>query len=256
MLIAFLDEFGHQGPYVSRNDPRYGQSPVFGLAGYILPNHQVRHFATFFFQLKSRMLAAELRLNQQHPATWEKKGNDLISTKNIRRYRHIREGIFRLISEIRKCNGKIFYHGREKYQAPQESHSSGLYSTIMAHSIRQIDEFCCTRNAKFMMIMDQHSDRVKLLENATKTMFGADPARCLLEPPFQVESHLYQTIQAADWIAALAGRILAHQVEPTQYSDWVWAENYFGREFRSLATHSNLWRPNPAQRSLKFGTRS
>ena len=104
-----------------------------------------------------------------------------------------------------------------------------------------------------MMILDQHSDRIKLLESATKTMFGANnPARCLLKPPFQVESNLYQTIQAADWIATMTGRLLAYSIEPQQYQDWIWAEEYFGREIRSLATHSSLWKPSADQRKLKF----
>ena len=105
-----------------------------------------------------------------------------------------------------------------------------------------------------MMILDQHSDRIRLLESASKTMFSpASPARCLLEPPFQVESHLYQTIQAADWIATMMGRLHAHNVAPTQYADWAWAETYYGRELRSLATHSSLWRPSSDQRTLRLG---
>ena len=34
--FAYLDEFGHIGPYVSRTDPRYKDSPVFGLARFVL----------------------------------------------------------------------------------------------------------------------------------------------------------------------------------------------------------------------------
>lgn len=126
MLIAFLDEFGHIGPFVSRNDARYNHSPVFGLAGYVLPHNQVRHFATFFFQLKTKMLAAELKFVQDHPATWEKKGKDLITTRNIRKFVHIREGLIRILNEIYKCNGKLIYYGRQKYMAPDEANSSGL----------------------------------------------------------------------------------------------------------------------------------
>lgn len=255
MLIAFLDEFGHCGPFVSRHDNRYSHSPVFGLAGYILPHNQVRHFATFFFQLKSKMLAKELSKNHEHPATWEKKGNELISTRNIIKYPHIREGIHRLLNEVYKCKGKLIYYGREKYQTPEKSNPSGLYTTVMAHTIRNIDSYCCKLPGQFMMILDQHSDRVKLLESATKTMFSAEnPARCLIEPPMQVESHLYQTIQAADWIATLAGRLLAYSVEPQQYADWAWAEKYFGSRFRQLSTHSSLWRPQHAQRSFELPT--
>lgn len=251
MLIAFLDEFGHIGPFVSRADPHYNHSPVFGLAGYVLPHHQVRHFATFFFQLKSKMLAAELNFVQEHPATWEKKGNELVTSRNIRKFVHIREGLIRILNEIYKCNGKIFYYGRQKYQAPGTSNSSGLYTTVMAHTIRAIDAYCCGIRGQFMMILDQHSDRLKLLESATKTMFSPqNPARCLIEPPFQVESHLYQTIQAADWIAALVGRLLSFTVEPQQYADWEWAEKYFGNRVRGLSTHSTLWRPASAQPML------
>jgi uncharacterized protein YaaR (DUF327 family) len=243
MLIAFMDEFGHSGPFISRADRRYNHSPVFGLAGYVLPHNQVRHFATFFFQLKSQMLEAELKTVQDHPATWEKKGTELISTRNIRKYRHVREGILRLLNEI------------YKYQSPEDSNSSGLYTTVMAHTIRNIDSYCCKLNGQFMMILDQHSDRIRLLESATKTMFSPQaPARCLIEPPFQVESHLYQTIQAADWIATLVGRLMAHSVENHQYADWDWAEKYFGPRIRALSTHSSLWRPSPAQRGLPLPT--
>ena len=36
-LFAYLDEFGHIGPYVARQHPSYKESPVFGLAGFVLP---------------------------------------------------------------------------------------------------------------------------------------------------------------------------------------------------------------------------
>ena len=54
--FAYLDEFGHIGPYVSREDSRYNESPVFGLAGFVLPSEQVRGFGTWFFQRKCELL--------------------------------------------------------------------------------------------------------------------------------------------------------------------------------------------------------
>jgi len=56
MYIAFLDEFGHIGPFIRRNDRKYNQSPVFGLAGFVLPHHNVRSFATWFYQYKNQLL--------------------------------------------------------------------------------------------------------------------------------------------------------------------------------------------------------
>jgi hypothetical protein len=223
---------------------------VFGLAGYVLPHSQVRHFATFFYQLKNNLLQADLQRCAAHPATWEKKGSELISTKNIKRYRSVRSAIHRVLNEINKCNGKIIYYGREKYMDAAKSNSQGLYKTVLSHKIRSVDTYATHINAHFLMILDQHQDRIKLLEAASKTMFGEEPARRLMEPPFQVESHLYQTVQAADWIAALIGRIEAHRVAPQQYADWAWAEEHFGAKVRALSTHSSLWRPANAQRSL------
>jgi hypothetical protein len=246
MLIAFHDEFGHCGPFIARSDPHHNTSPVFGLAGYVMPNSEVRHFATFFFQLKSNMLAADLKKCGVHPATWEKKGSELINTKSVLKYPHIRQGISRLLNEMYKRGGRIIYYGRQKYQSPQDSNSSGLYTTVLAHTIRSIDRYCCVRKEQFMMILDQHPSRLRLLEAATKTMFGGHPARCLIEPPFQVESHLYQTVQAADWISTLIGRIEAYRVAPAEYADWEWAERLFGSKVQALSTHSTLWRPKSA----------
>ena len=50
--LAYLDEFGHIGPYVSKDDPKHRTSPVFGFAGFVLPAEEVRGFGTWFFQRK------------------------------------------------------------------------------------------------------------------------------------------------------------------------------------------------------------
>ena len=39
-----------------------------------------------------------------------------------------------------------------------------------------------------------------------KAPAAGGPRRDLIEPPFHLENHRYQTVQAADWIAGLAGR--------------------------------------------------
>ena len=40
------------------------------------------------------------------------------------------------------------------------------------------------------------------------------PRRQLIKPPFDLESHRYQTVHAADWIASLVGRLGAFRKEP------------------------------------------
>lgn len=243
MYLAFLDEFGHIGPFIRRSHLRFNSSPVFGLAGYVMPHENVRSFATWFYQFKCNLLASELKASGKHPATWEKKGTELFTTKNIRKYPSLASAANRLVNQIYKRDGKLFYHGRQKYQKPHQSNSSGLYATVLSRSMRDIDRFCGQKPDHFMMILDQHEDRLMLLEAAAKTMFGNQPTRHLIEPPLQVESHLYQTIQAADWIATLTGRLLAHRIEPQQYADWEWTERLVGTKIDAYSTHSSLWRP-------------
>ncbi len=64
--LAYLDEFGHIGPYVSRTDPRYKESPVFGLAGFVLPSGEVRGFGTWFFERKRNLLVFEIKRSRPH----------------------------------------------------------------------------------------------------------------------------------------------------------------------------------------------
>jgi hypothetical protein len=94
--LAYLDEFGHIGPFVSRQDPRFKESPVFGLGGMVLPAERVRGFATWFYQLKNTLLAWEIARSGVPAYQWEKKGAALYTTTNVHRYRHIgRVGCYR-----------------------------------------------------------------------------------------------------------------------------------------------------------------
>jgi len=91
MPIAYLDDFGHVGPYASRNDPMYNDSPVFGLAGFIMLADEVRCFGTWFFQRKRELLDFETRRSGEHPAVWEKKGASLFTVKNVEKYPELRK---------------------------------------------------------------------------------------------------------------------------------------------------------------------
>lgn len=134
--IAYLDEFGHVGPYLSRNDTRHNDSPVFGLAGFIMPIEQVRGFGTWFFQRKCELLDFEIKRAGEHPAVWER--------------------------------------------------------------------------------------------------------RQLVEPPFQLESHRYQTAQAADWISGLMGRLGAVWKEPEAWPEYDVFRRYFEHRLTQIQVRSQV----------------
>ena len=140
--IAYLDEFGHVGPYIARTHPKHNDSPVFGLAGFVLPLDEVRGFATWFFQRKCQLLAFELDQFRKHPAVWEKKGSSLYTAKNVSTYPELRSFTNRLLNRIVGIGGFVFYVGTKKTGAVGSQGSNLLYRTILREAIKRLDEFC------------------------------------------------------------------------------------------------------------------
>lgn len=67
------------------------------------------------------------------------------------------------------------------------------------------------------------------MEVCTLAMFedASEKCRTLIEPPIQAESHLFQTIQCADWICGLIGRLTALLLAPDEYSELEPFDKYF-----------------------------
>ena len=244
--FVYLDEFGHVGPYVDRTDPKYRESPVFGLAGFVLPVDEVRGFGTWFYQRKCELLAFEIERSGKHPALWEKKGASLYTVANVSRYPELRRFTNRLLSRIETLGGFVLHVGLRKTAPPQTHDPKRLYAKVFLEAIKRIDQFCaedCDPPQNFVLILDEHNQRPALVARAAQSMYGRNERRNhLIEPPFHVESHRYQTLQAADWIAGLIGRLGAVWIEPS-----VWPENeifrrYFERRINRISRRSGVRR--------------
>lgn len=242
MIFAYLDEFGHNGPFFGVDDPKHNTSPVFGLAGILLPEQAVRPFASYFLRQKTLLLGNEIASSAKQAYAWEKKGTNLFTARSITRYPEIRRTAFRLINQIGFNHGKIFYYGREKIRGRADLNANGLYKTVLAKALRQINSYCGSVGSNFVVVVDEHSARRELLETAAKTMYGADPVRWLSSPPFEVESDLNQNIQAADWIASIIGRLWNYQLEPQEFAKYQPYLEYFWDRIHQVATHSTVMR--------------
>lgn len=240
--FVYLDEFGHIGPFMSRKNPRYNESPVFGLAGIILPETAIRPFATKFLQLKEYIFKTEIAKAGVPSSHWEKHGSEIFTPKLLAKYSHFRSTGFRLLNYVRDCGGKVFYYGRVKIHGTTNVNSVGLYTTTLSHAIRQLDNFSVAAKSTFVMVVDEHSTRKHLLVTSLKTMYDQSDkgARHLLSPPFEVESYINQNIQAADWVAAIVGRLSAYAALPDQYGDHLQLHNYFSQRLHQVATHSTV----------------
>ncbi len=242
--FAYLDEFGHIGPYLSRSDPRYGDSPVFGLAGFVLPSEEVRGFGTWFFQRKCELLAFEINRSGKHPALWEKKGASLYTVANVSKYPELRKFTNRLFNKVERLNGFIFYVGIRKTASPDRHDPNHLYTRVLLEAIKRIDAFCAADNqpaSNFALALDEHDQRSKLITDAARSMYGTeDPRRHLIEPPFHLESHRYQTVQAADWIAGLVGRLGAIWKDPSAYPENDVFRRYFEHRLNHVSRRSGI----------------
>ena len=243
-LFAYLDEFGHIGSYIGRDDPRYKESPVFGLAGFVLPAGAVRGFGSWFFQRKCELLAFEIERSGEHPALWEKKGASLYTVTNVTRYPELRRFTNRLFNKIERLGGFVFYVGVRKTAAPGAHNPNRLYARVFLEAIKRIDGHCaedCDPPEEFVLILDEHEQRAALLTEAAKSMYGrGQRRRHLIEPPFHLESHRYQTIQAADWIAGLVGRLGAVWADPAAWPDNEAFRRYFEHRLNRVSRRSGI----------------
>ena len=242
--LAYLDEFGHVGPYIDRQHPQHNDSPVFGFAGLVLPVDEVRGFGTWFFQRKCQLLEFELARSGKHPALWEKKGSTLYTVVNVERYRELRRLTLRMFNKIEAVGGFVLYVGVKKTASPALHSPNRLYTKVLLEAVKRIDQFCevdCNPSANFLLALDEHDQRAALITEISRSMYaGPEPRRHLIEPLFNLESHRYQTIQAADWIAGLVGRLGAIWADPDAYPENVVFRHYFEQRLNRISRRSGI----------------
>jgi hypothetical protein len=245
VYVAYLDEFGHVGPFVSRSHAVHNTSPVFGLGGIVLPVEHVRSFASFFYRLKCDLLSFEIERAGVPAHRWEKKGASLYTTQNVLKYAQLRRATARLLHRIEKDQGMVFYVGVEKTRSPEGHDSKHLYRTVLMEAIDRLDEYCDRCSSLFLTVLDEHQDRKsreELIASASSDMFADARLARMIEPPMQAESHLFQTLQCADWICGLVGRAGCHLVAPCEYAELSWVSKYFAQRLAHVAPISGICR--------------
>lgn len=243
MYIGYFDEFGHNGAYISRTDPAYKTHPAFGIGGFIIPADNVRHLSGSFRRIKETGLKAEIDAKvvaKGKPVEhWEKKGAALLTTYNVEKYVEVRRIINRVLNKLRQFEAQIIFYGQEKPRGSNEETSeneASRYDYAMKQLIQRIN-WSIPEDQHHLMILDKQGpkERMKIFASSAAFMFSNKDADKLLEPPLEVESHLYQTVQCADWICALLSRISAYKYD-SEFDEFEWAINYFGTKLADLSS--------------------
>lgn len=174
-----------------------------------------------------------------------KEGGSALHDKNVPQYRQLRLATNRIFNRVESIGGKCVYVGLEKYSTPEDHDAKRLYLAVLRETIKRIDQFCDRNAGQWLLIVDEQEKsqfRKQIVAAASAEMFGPARRIRLIEPPIQAESHLYQTLQCADWICGLVGRLGAFVCRPDQYSDWDWTTKYFQTRLNGTAPFSSFRR--------------
>lgn len=247
MYIGYFDEFGHNGLYISREHESYKTHPVFGLGGFIVPVDKVRELSGAFRHIKEFGLKEEIDAKViaqgKKIEHWEKKGSALLTTHNIEKYREVRRILGRVLTKLDQLGAKVVFYGQEKPRGGGAETISETNAERYDHVMKQLIQrihWDLPDGENLMMILDKQGDRerIEVFAGAASFMFSHKNATRLLEPPMEVESHLYQTVQCADWICGLLGRIAAYKFDP-EFEEFKWAPKYFGDRLASITSASS-----------------
>ncbi|WP_314940352.1 DUF3800 domain-containing protein [Corynebacterium durum] len=228
MLIAYIDEFGHQGPYISHSHPKFNTHPVFGYGGYIIPDHGVRKLGGHFEYIKENLLRFEIEKAGKHPRRWEKKGSSLLSSKNIRKYGdEIQPALQRIFRKLAELEGKLFFFGKQKpIGAVKETKltSQALEESCLIETINRLGRVASQAHERLLVVMDatDTDNRERAVATLGRTIYSTKnhDTDSIIEVPIQADSHLYGTIQLADWTCALLGRLSDYHFAESSEFGW------------------------------------
>lgn len=259
LYIVYLDEFGHVGPYISDCHPQHNTHPVFGLGGFVLPASKVRSFSSFFFKLKQHLFGdfdipearKKAENNGEHfqLSTWEKKGSKQYSVANLKNFKsYLTSSTYRIINRITKDDGFLFFVGEAKKHGTEQHNAQRIYTASLNEIIKRLDDEFKSQDAQFLIFMDDHESRTQIVKNAIYEMHQHQKFQ-LIEAPVQVDSKLYQTIQCADWLCSIYGKISYFDVEPDTKPNYEPFKRYFGDRIAKSQKRSNVRNKLPRKAS-------
>lgn len=255
MLLAYIDEIGETGAFVSRDHERYRTSPAFGYAGFVLPADRARAFGSIFTEEKRRLFKSEIAV-ASNPGQWERKGAEIFRPETHTKYPQQVRVFNSLVRQLRNLGGHLFYLAEEKpIGTPKQTQlDTGKRETsAMQEALNRLAKHADFHQKNLMVMIDQINENQR--SERVPNMYGHILGRAsqfpemkrIIEPPMHVDSVLSANIQFADWVAACVTRAIEYQTIQNSPYEWVAASKAVDA-VRGAFTHESklhLW-----QRSL------
>jgi Protein of unknown function (DUF3800) len=240
LKCVFLYEMGHIGPYFHRGHAQHGHSPLFGFAGFIIDDTELRGFCSDMVGIKRTFFADETEKLGVNVARYERKSADTFNAKALTKFPIAKTIGFRFLNKIKNRKGQLFYIGREKKRGTLSINPMGLYTTVLTDAIKTLDAMFDDMGCNWCLFLDDHSSAELIVIASEKTMFGNNPVSRLIHPPFLVNSEASQGVQAADWVAGIVGRLWTYRLSKAKFADHEIVETYFQNRINDLSIQSKV----------------
>lgn len=236
MLLAYIDEIGETGAFISSDHARYNTSPAFGYAGFVIPADVARRFGAKINFVKRGLFKAEIDA-ADHPGRWERKGASIFRRDTHQTFPNQIRAFNGLVEQLRALGGCVFYYADEKpIGTPGQTKldTTARETSAMQESLNRIARHADNAQSNVMVVIDQinektRAERLPLMYSHILGRASDHPEmKRIIEPPMHVDSALSSNIQFAGWIAACLTRAIHyHLIEHSPFG-WVTHHNRGG----------------------------
>lgn len=246
MLLAYIDETGEPGAYISSEHPKYRTSPAFGYAGFIIPEEAAWDFGAHFQREKRVLFATEIAEAEQ-PGRWERKGASIFRPRVPENFPQQIRVFNALVRRLRDRHGYLFYYADEKpIGTPKQTRLNPVEreSQAMAETLNRLARHADRRNSNILVMIDQINEKTRAdrLPRMYEHVFGRvgdyPEMRRIVEPPMHIDSKLSPGIQFADWVAACVTRGIDYQLVRASRHRWI-TETDLLSDLRGAFTHES-----------------
>lgn len=229
VLLAYIDEIGEPGAFISRTHERFHTSPAFGYAGFVVDAEAARLFSQRFTHEKRTLFSSELG-DVANPGQWEKKGAAMFRRTTPDTHPQHHRVFGGLVKQLRAMRGILFYYADEKpLGTPKQTSLDPVAreTTAMQETLNRLCTYAERRGKNLLVMIDQINEKTRSerLPNMYGHIFRRSTDRPemkrIVEPPMHVDSVLSANIQFADWVAAAVTRAIDHQLVSDSPYNWV-----------------------------------
>lgn len=163
MLLAYIDEIGEPGAFISRNHSKFNTSPAFGYAGLILPENRARSFGAEFQARKRELFRNEIN-QAEHPGRWERKGASIFRPTTPQVYPHQVRVFDGLVQSIAHLGGRLFYYANEKPQGTPKQTGldvSARETSAMQETLNRIARHADNCDENVLVMIDQINEKTR-----------------------------------------------------------------------------------------------